>query len=353
MNETAVYRILDAALNRAAEGLRTIEEWARFAINDAVSSENVKRLRHELTAATGELDRSKLLASRDTINDCGTQISVAGEMERQSGGDVVTAASSRVQQSLRCLEEYGKLVSKNMSARIEQLRYQTYTLEKTLVLATVRRHRIQRAKLYVLVDLSGEPSAWLRRLEVLATRGADVIQIRDKHADDRTLYARCLLAANMFRGLGSRDGDRQRCQLIINDRADIAAAVGADGVHVGQEELPIEAVRKIIGEDKIVGLSTHSLEQATEAIELGADYIGCGPTFPSLTKPFETYVGTGLAEQASRKFAIPVFAIGGINETNLKSLVDLGVSRVAVSGVIWGREDEAIACERLSRQLNS
>lgn len=348
MIDGAVYRILDASLNRANEGLRTVEDHARFVLDAPKWTEQLKQLRHGLAAAAATLDRACLLANRDTENDCGTVITTSAERSRASTADVAAAAFSRVQQSLRSLEEYGKLVSPEMAGQFEQLRYLSYTLEKDLVTSTNRRAAIEHAHLYLLVDLQGEEDIWLERLARLAAAGADVIQIRDKHADDRTLWQRCQLAAELLCLSESAKATPNRCRLIINDRADIAAAVDADGVHVGQEELPVKVVRQIIGADKLIGLSTHSMKQVREAVECEADYIGCGPTFRSGTKHFQDFVGVQLAAEASRDFQLPTFAIGGIDRENVAELLAVGVKRVAVGAAVWGRDYEVRRCGELA-----
>ena len=114
---------------------------------------------------------------------------------------------------------------------------------------------------------------------------------------------------------------------------DLAIAIGAHGVHVGQDELPVATVRRIVGTDMLIGVSTHSQSQALEAATAGADYIGVGPTFPSSTKAFNQYMGTELVRQVTQATSLPAFAIGGINLENVSQLSAVGCQRVAVSGI--------------------
>jgi thiamine-phosphate pyrophosphorylase len=351
VSDGAVFRILDASLNRANEGLRTIEEFARFACDNPGWTERTKKLRHDLATAFGPVDARRLLSNRDTLSDCGTTISTPSEMKRQSINDVVTAAFARVQQSLRSIEEYGKLASTTLAIEVEAIRYRSYTLEKDITLGTARSNRLRSARLYILVDVSGPPDVWLARIRNLVIHGADIIQIRDKRCDDRTLWDRSRMAADLVCREMASDAEGNRCQLIINDRPDVAAAVEADGVHVGQDELPTSVVRKIVGENKLVGLSTHTLQQVREASVLGADYIGCGPTFPSNTKSFDTFAGVAFAEEATKISSLPAFAIGGIDQSNLQQLLDVGVRRIAASGCVWGSADEAGICRALATRL--
>ena len=111
-------------------------------------------------------------------------------------------------------------------------------------------------------------------------------------------------------------------------------AADADGVHVGQEELPVPQTRQIVGPERIVGVSTHSIQQARQAVADGADYIGCGPTFPGRTKNFESYPGTKFLTQIAAEIQIPAFAIGGIDMTNVGQVIETGVRRIAVTGAM-------------------
>jgi thiamine-phosphate pyrophosphorylase len=127
---------------------------------------------------------------------------------------------------------------------------------------------------------------------------------------------------------------------IMNDRPDLAALAKADGVHVGQEELEIRDVRRIVGPRMLVGVSTHNIEQAREAVRGGADYIGCGPTFPSDTKHFDHFPGLDfLREVAAEQVSIPAFAIGGITLENLAQVLSTGFRRIAVSRALSCAED--------------
>ncbi len=137
----ATYRILDASANRAGEGLRTIEEFARFVLDDSQMTAQLKSLRHDLTAAVNRLSRDSLLRSRDTGGDVGTEIREPSEYARTDLSAVVAAAASRTQQSLRVLEEYGKTIDASVAADIEQIRYRCYTLSAEIELRLPRFDR--------------------------------------------------------------------------------------------------------------------------------------------------------------------------------------------------------------------
>ena len=138
----------------------------------------------------------------------------------------------------------------------------------------------------------------------------------------------------------------------MNDRADIAVACGADGVHVGQEELSVADARRILGPEKLIGVSTHNLDQAQAAVLEGADYIGVGPVFASQTKSFSQHVGPGLVKEICDEVSLPAFAIGGIDLTNADQVAAAGCGRVAVTAVFSGAPIEkygAIASELRTR----
>lgn len=343
-----LFRLLDASANRAAEGLRTMEEFARMIANDRERTEALKSLRHELTAAMDRIPRGRLLRSRNTPGDVGTSVEQASEYRRREIHEVIAAAAARTQQSLRCLEEYGKLVTAAFPRRIEQLRYRCYAVASELE-AIAREHwrrdRLRRSRLYLLIDSGASETDFVRSLAALATAGVDIFQLRDRACDDRTLYERARV--------GTRVAHDHDALFIVNDRADIAAASGADGVHVGQDELPAEAARRVLGGEPLVGVSTHDLGQARQAVRDGADYIGCGPVYPSPTKRFDSFAGPDWLRDVAREIDIPAFAIGGISRDNLGPVLEAGVGRVAVTAAVRSAVDPVAAAEELAEALRS
>jgi thiamine-phosphate pyrophosphorylase len=173
--------------------------------------------------------------------------------------------------------------------------------------------------------------------------GADVIQLREKALSDRPLLdlARRLRALTL----------ETETLLIVNDRPDVAALANADGVHVGQDDLPVDQARRIIGGDKLVGLSTHSPEQARAATVAGADYIGVGPMFASQTKSVRDVPGLALLRQVARKVEIPTVAIGGITADNVAEVVAAGGRCVAVCQAVIAAADPQTAARAILQQL--
>lgn len=340
-------RIVDANLNRASEGLRVIEDYARFALGDAFLAETTKQIRHRLTAATSTLSAADRLAARDTQGDVGTQITTPQEFVRTSARQVAAASSARLAQALRTIEEYGKLLfPANAVAEIEALRYLSYTLEKAYQNLAQSQERLASCRLYVLIDACASETDFVTLVRTLITSGADCLQLRDKQASDRTLVQRGKLLRTLL-----QEHPESRTLFVMNDRPDLALLTRADGVHVGQEELTVSEVRQIVGSEMLVGVSTHDLAQAKQAILDGASYIGCGPTFPSQTKSFENFPGLNFLKQVASELAIPAFAIGGIDETNLPQVLATGFTRVALSSAITRAPSPATTTRTLAKML--
>jgi thiamine-phosphate pyrophosphorylase len=182
-----------------------------------------------------------------------------------------------------------------------------------------------------------------QRATAIIQAGVDVVQLRDKRLSDRELLER----ARLLRRLTAKS----RTLFIVNDRPDIAAISEADGVHVGQDELTVKDARRVLSPAQWVGVSTHDLQQAQAAVRDGADYLGCGPTFPSGTKSFDHFPGLEFLRQVATQIGLPAFAIGGIDAVNINDVLATGISRVAASGAIWRATDPAAAAADLASRL--
>lgn len=339
----AVFRVLDANLNRASEGLRVAEEHARFVLNDVHLTSIAKQLRHDLAALSSAFDNTRRLASRDASHDVGLEVTTEAEFHRRTTAEIGTAAVKRAQQALRCIEEYGKLVSVEAAARCEKLRYATYTLERSLDTTHQMQTAFAERQLYVLIDTRQTEQEFRDLVESLVAAKVGVLQLRDKHATDRVLLARARLLSQLTRNSSSL--------AVINDRPDLAALAAADGVHVGQDELRISDVRQIVGPQMLIGVSTHTIEQAREAVVNGANYIGCGPTFPSSTKHFDTFSGLDFLTAVAAEIQLPAFAIGGITQQNVAQVIATGFQRVAVSSAVLNATVPSDAAATLQQQL--
>jgi thiamine-phosphate pyrophosphorylase len=173
--------------------------------------------------------------------------------------------------------------------------------------------------------------------------GADVIQLRDKTGATRSLITEASRLLPLARAAG--------IPLILNDRADVAAAIGADGVHLGQDDLPIAEARRILAPPKLIGLSTHSLEQALAAEPQRPDYIGIGPIFPTPTKPSYGSVGAELIGQARAHVSLPRVCIGGIDRENIHQVLEAGATCVAVVRAVCAAPDPETATRELKQTI--
>lgn len=342
---TSAFRIIDAASNRVREALRTIEDFVRFERNDSTLTRELKEFRHTLTAALALLPTRALITARDVTGDVGTAISIVSERERYGLRHVVTAACKRLQEALRTVEEYGKLINGEFAQRIESLRYRSYTLEKMLSLEIDSRSRLQDALLYLLVSENTCLKGIGPTLHAALQGGVKIVQLREKQMADREL----LDLARRVRRL-TREYD---AIFIMNDRPDLAVLAEADGVHVGQDELSVADARKIVGSDLLIGVSTHSIEETRQAVLDGADYLGVGPTFPSRTKSFSDFTGLDLIQQVAGEIGLPWYAIGGIDQSNLPRVLEAGAQRIAVSAAICTDDEPAAAAFELLTRLRT
>jgi thiamine-phosphate pyrophosphorylase len=338
-------RIFDASANRASEGLRVVEDYVRFALDDPMLTRRLKEVRHRLGLALRGLDSEVLLSSRDTPGDVGTHIMTATESARENPRAVLIANFKRTTEALRSLEEFGKLIDVWLGGRFEILRYDMYTLEKLVLTAVTARRTLGAARLCVLVG--GVPTlgdlTWVVG-EALAG-GADVIQLREKNVTDRELLHR----AREVRILTAQ----AKAHFILNDRPDLARLAGADGVHLGQDDVKARDARRILGPRGLLGISTHDREQLENAVLDGAGYLGVGPVFPSTTKEFAEVVGLGFVRLASESTTLPWFAIGGITEENVESVLQAGATRIAVSAAVVRAERPREAAKRLKATLDA
>lgn len=341
-----MYRIIDANINRATEGLRALEEISRFQLDDKELSEQFKLMRHKVAIAY-EQEYEKLLAHRNTQNDVGVDIS--NPTEKLSLETIFKSNIKRLQQALRTLAEYttGK-ENQNKRELFENLRYESYTLEKKLwrkLIMKLNKYRLADKKLYLVTnsDQFENDDDFIDAVASALKGGVQIVQLREKKRP-----------ANEIIQLGKKI--RQLCSefgalFIVNDRIDIAQIVEADGVHLGQDDVDICFAREILGSKFIIGISTHCPEQALKAQSDGADYIGVGPVFVTPTKAGRAAVGLDYVKFVAENIEIPFFAIGGIDLTNVQQVLDAGATRVAVVRSIINAQSPSGAAEGFKERL--
>jgi thiamine-phosphate pyrophosphorylase len=334
--QPSLYRILDANLDRAREGIRVIEEWCRFALDDSTLVEECKSLRQELA----RWHTPELRAARDTPEDVGTGLTHPAEATRTDVQQVLQANLCRVQEALRVLEEYGKVHQPEMGEACKQMRYRIYTLESRLMVYD-RHQKLKDARLYLVTSPSDHV---FTTVEAALQGGLTLVQYRDKDADDGVRLERAAKLCHLCHQYGAL--------FIVNDRVDLALAVDADGVHLGQQDIPFALARQLLGSQRIIGRSTKNPEEMHWAIQEGADYIGVGPVYETPTKAGRAAAGLEYVRYAVNNATIPWFAIGGIDLTNLPEVLAAGANRVAVVRVIMQAESPKLTTQSFLKQLH-
>ena len=336
-------RLIDASLNRAAEGLRVAEDVCRFHWNLPGLALELKNLRHDLLiAGRGDWARhQELLEARDVEGDVGRASGVAtraGRPATETNTDALPVAAfsnlERTREALRSLEEVNRQRDSKLAGQYESIRYRLYSLEKSL--ANLREGdslstRLDEAKFCLLLTQSLCGSPLMEAAGEAVRAGVDMVQLREKSLSDREL----LSSARSVREWTARLG----VLFIVNDRPDIARLSHADGVHIGQDDLTVGDARLVAGEQKLIGVSAHSTAEALRAVDAGADYLGVGPMFPTRTKVTGPAIGAEGLHDILARVDLPAFAIGGITERNLPELLASGSSRIAVSSGVLSSPD--------------
>ena len=352
--QRAIERLLDANLDRAREGLRVIEDWCRFGLARPDLVSRTKDFRQRL----GRCHQARYKLARHTATDPAAGMAHGAQAERQGAAAVVAANCGRVQEALRVLEEFGRALPGPLAGEAAAIRYGLYDLEVDVLRAAAgpgwRRELLQQCQLYLVTS----PVANLEAV-VAAALGAGVrlVQYRakadapagDAPAGGPAITDQQRLAdARALRELCARHG----ALFLVNDRLDLALAVDADGVHLGQDDLPPAIARSLLGPDRLIGRSTNRIEQLHQAVADGCDYVGVGPVNATPTKPGRDPVGLEYVRQAAAASPIPFFAIGGIDAATLDGALAAGASRVAVVRAITHAADPGAASAALLARLD-
>lgn len=341
MTDRHVYRVLDVNFNRSREALRVLEDVCRFRVADREAAWTCKELRRSLAEAARPVQRH-LVSSRNINHDIGQDFDRAGKTTR-SVSAMVQANVRRLQEALRSIEEHGRVVDPKLSNAAYRLRFQAYRLEQAILPRLDRRTRLDSARLYVLVSSHLTTHSLDRVVRDAVRGGADIIQLREEGVTDRQIVQRARRVREITLG---------KALFIMNDRVDVALAVEADGVHLGKTDLPLREARRVLGEEKIIGATTHSIAEARRAVRDGADYISVGPVFSSATKPHLRPAGLEYVRRAVKEVAIPFFAIGGIDAPAVANLRRLGCSRIAVCAAVIQGQDVRRAARKLRLALD-
>jgi len=342
-------RLIDANLNRIGEGLRVLEDITRLLLNDAPLTQQLKTMRHELIRSDSAFQQ-QLLGSRDSAADVGRDTEVPGEGKERDLSLVLVANSRRVQESLRVLEELAKMpgLSHQLDTeKFKQARFNLYTLEQTLMSKILRQDKTKRLSgLYVIIDtltLQGRSHVEIARQVIRG--GAKVIQLRDKTLSKKEL----LPIAHQLKNLCTEQG----VLFIMNDYLDLAIEAEADGLHLGQGDLPVAVARKLLPIDKIVGCSTTTVEMALAAQAEGADYIAVGSIFPTSSKETAKVVGMERLRQVRQAVSVPLVAIGGITLDNVAEVITAGANAVAVISAVLAADSPEAAARKIVKRIEA
>jgi thiamine-phosphate pyrophosphorylase len=296
-----ILRIIDANLNRASEGLRVLEDVARLALNDAAISEQLKTMRHRLVECDLALNK-QLIGARDAEGDVGI-------LDSES---------------------------------FKQARFELYTIEQKLLSRLLRQDKAKRiGGLCAIIDTQALKGR--RHPEVtgqVIRGGARIVQLRDKVLPKKELLPIAIELKELCAG--------HNVLFIINDHLDIALASDADGLHLGQDDLPIKVARRLLPIDKVLGCSTNTLEQALTAEAEGADYVGVGSIYPTSSKETAIVIGPERLRQVRQAVSLPIVAIGGINKDNAAEAISAGADSIAVISAILGAESPEEAARQIA-----
>ena len=342
--DTRIARLIDANLDRAREGLRVIEDWCRFGLDRQDLVVPLKDWRQQL----GQLHADCYRQARSTANDTAAGLTHPAQQTRTDSTQVLKANASRVQEALRVIEEFARTGDSELAQTAANVRYALYDHEVRILEAcgqNQRHQRLERSRLCLITDPGNSEAsgAMVQQVELALQAGVSLVQYRRKQGADAVRLQEARQLAELCQA--------HQALLVINDRIDLALLVDADGVHLGQDDLPHTEARRLMGPDKLIGRSTHRLDQLDQAQRDGADYLGVGAVYATATKADRTAAGLDWVKQASGSATIPWFAIGGIKSHNIVEVLEAGATRVAVVSAIMGANDPAAAARQLLSQL--
>ncbi|MDC3092216.1 thiamine phosphate synthase [Prochlorococcus sp. AH-716-M18] len=323
-----IYQIIDANLDRAREGLRVLEDWARFGLGKEKYVERIKDFRQIL--GKNHLEVYKI--SRNHIEDKCKGLTHQEQFNRKNPEQIISSNSGRIQEALRVIEEFSRLQHNHELSKIaSEIRYEIYTIEVDLLtLSKCKKSEkiLKENDLYVITD---QKNNLLEILEELLIAGVKIIQHRFKKGTDKDHLQEAIQIKNLCKKYNSL--------FIVNDRLDIALASNADGVHLGQDDLDLKTARKLLGWSKIIGITANNEIDISNALKEGCDYIGIGPVFETATKKDKKPIGIEKIKTLTKDLNIPWFAIGGIKSNNISFLKKNGFKKVALVSQLMNSEN--------------
>jgi len=325
--DARIYQIIDANLDRAREGLRVLEDWARFGLGKEKYVERIKHFRQILGKNHLEIYKE----SRNHIEDNCKGLSHQEQKNRTTSEQIISSNSGRVQEALRVIEEFSRVHNHELSKIASEIRYEIYTIEVDLLsLSKFKKSEeiLKENDLYVITD---QKENLLEIIEQILIAGVRIIQHRFKTGTDKDNLEEAIQIKNLCK--------RYNSLFIINDRIDIVLASNADGIHLGQNDIDLKTARKLLGNSKIIGISANNEVDISNAIKGGSDYIGIGPVFETATKKNKQPLGIEKIKTLTENLNIPWFAIGGIKKKNISYLKTYGFKKFALVSQLMNSED--------------
>ena len=340
------YRIIDANINRISEGLRVLEDHFRFAVVDKPLNEKLRNYRHIVRESLKEFDL-KLISCRESLNDNGLNISMASEIDKKSSHkEFIVANFKRIEEAVRSVEENLHLLNEHSKAKIfENIRFEIYELEKQAV--AKMKKQLPHGIYCITAEEYSNGRSNIEVAKAMVKAGIKIVQYREKEEKKsrNIILAECREIRKITKDSGTL--------FIVNDFLDIAILSDADGIHCGQDDLSVADIMKL-SPSLMIGISTHSPDQAQKAVSDGADYIGVGPIFKTGTKKNVCQpVGLEYLNYAVKNICIPFVAIGGIKENNISQVIERGAKTVCLVSEITGADNIKDKIEKLNEKFNN
>ncbi len=317
-------RIADVNLNRLNEALKFIEDVIRFSLENKVLLIRIRKIRNEFLKIKKDISLADIINSRQSSHDLGRAAKFDIQTKKTSE-DLIIANLTRAKESARIIEEILKSINLKISNRMKEIRFQLYDLEKYIIGCL---KKIFNPRINAVIDEKYLLAYRIKNMmDVLENNGVTMIQLRIKTLSDRKFYNYAVRIKKFLK--------KKEIKFIINNRLDIARASGADGVHLGQDDMPARMARRILGENYIIGVSAHNIDEANKAEKEGADYIGVGSIFRTKTKSDAHICGLSVLKSICKKITIPVVGIGGITNRNYRDVFRAGAAGIAVSSYLF------------------
>ena len=318
LEDLRIAQIIDANLDRSREGIRVLEDWARFALG----REDLVKIFKNFRQILGKHHLRIYKESRNFITDKCAGLSHPEQFKRNNTSSIISSNSARVQEALRVIEEFTRDHNKNLYKISSEIRYEIYNLEIVLLEAqsnySFRKILNENDLYFITIDTEN----LFEKIKHILEGGVKIIQCRFKQGKDSDNLKFAIKVRKLCNDFGAL--------FLINDRVDIALACRADGVHLGQDDMDIESARSILGFSKIIGISASNELDIKNAIQHGCDYLGIGPVFASTTKKGKVPLGIDTLKSLTKDISIPWFAIGGIKHENIHLLKENNIRKVAI-----------------------